>query len=90
MTGYLKPGVVTVYAHGDVKPLLLKHRLKKDPQGNVEILKTFWTITYDWQRADIAPPLLIYADLLAIAEDRTIDTAKRIYDDYLAGSFEGA
>ncbi len=32
----------------------------------------------------IAPPLLVYADLIASGDDRNIEAAEIIYDNYLA------
>ncbi len=84
LTGYLKPEITTVYTAGDLDDLLIQHRLKKDPDGDVEILKTFWRFGYQWDYPQLAPPLLIYADLLATAADRNIETGKLIYERYLA------
>jgi hypothetical protein len=33
---------------------------------------------------DVAPPLVIYADLIATADERNVETAQFIYDRYLA------
>lgn len=84
LTHYLKPETTTVYTAGEVNPFLLKHHLIKDPAGNVEILKTFWHFEYQWDHPQFVPPLLIYADLLATAKDRNIETGKLIYEKYLA------
>jgi hypothetical protein len=37
---------------------------------------------------DLVPPLLIYADLLATADDRNIETARKLYDERLAELIE--
>jgi len=58
--------------------------LRKDPAGNVEILKGFWTFKYPWNYTQLAPPLLVYADLLATGNDRNIETGKMIYEKYFA------
>ncbi|MCI0563760.1 MAG: hypothetical protein MN733_35245 [Nitrososphaera sp.] len=84
LTGYLKPETATIYITGDVDPLLLYHRLKRDPNGDVEMIKTFWHFDYEWNYPHLAPPLLIYAELMRTAEDRNIETGKLIYDQYLA------
>jgi hypothetical protein len=94
ITNYLKPATATIYLTKDVdlvnfaKNFMIKNRLKKDPNGNIELLATFWNFEYPWQFKEIAPPLLVYADLMATANDRNIETAKMIYDDYLARLIE--
>ncbi len=67
---------------------MIKNRLKKDPNGNIELLATFWNFEYQWQFKKLVPPLLIYADLMATANDRNIETAKIIYDEFLAQLIE--
>ena len=67
---------------------MIKNRLKKDVNGDIELLSTFWDFEYPWQYKELAPPLLIYADLMATANDRNIKTAKMIYDEYLARLIE--
>jgi hypothetical protein len=84
LTQHLKPEKITLYAPGDVNDFLIKHRLKKDPDGNIEVLKTFWHFDYPWNHPQLAPPLLVYADLMATADERNIETGKLIYEKYLA------
>ena len=81
----LKPELATVYIRDTPGKFLAANRLRTDPTGNVEILKAFWDTTCDWTDAGIAPPLLVYADLLAAGDARNIETARRIYDEQLAG-----
>ena len=85
LTKYLKPERVTVYTKGKPAELLLTNKLKKDPDGDVEILETFWRTDYDWPHIELAPPLLLYADLLATGDARNIETARMIYEQELAG-----
>lgn len=81
MTHYLKPEVLTIYMDRNVKPgrLLVNQKLKKHPKGNVEILEKFWQFP-EQETRDTVPPLLTYADLVATADARTIETAKLIYE----------
>jgi hypothetical protein len=94
ITNYLKPANATVYVPKDInnfaQNFIIKKRLKKDPNGNIELLGTFWNFEYQWQFKELAPPLLIYADLMATANDRNIETAKMIYDEFLAQFIEQA
>ena len=85
LTKYLKPEQVTIYIKGKPAELLLTNKLKKDPNGDVELLEAFWQINYDWPHTELAPPLLIYADLLATGDARNIETAMMIYEQELAG-----
>ena len=85
LTTYLKPERVTIYIKGKPAELLLTNKLKKDPDGDVEVLEAFWQIGYDWPHPELAPPLLIYADLLATGDARNIETARMIYEQELAG-----
>jgi len=84
LTQYLKPQIATIYTKDDPKELILKNRLFKNPEGNVEILNAFWGIEYNWNYKDLVPPLLIYADLIATGDDRNLETAKIIYEREIA------
>ena len=85
LTKYLKPEQVVLYAKGKPGELLLTNKLKKAPNGDVEILEAFWQTEYDWPYPELVPPLLIYADLLATGDARNIETARMIYEQQLAG-----
>lgn len=85
LTKYLKPEQAILYAKGKPGELLLTNKLKKDPNGDVEILEAFWQTEYDWRYPELAPPLLIYADLLATGDARNIETARMIYEQQLTG-----
>ncbi|HWP93534.1 MAG TPA: type IV toxin-antitoxin system AbiEi family antitoxin [Thermodesulfobacteriota bacterium] len=83
-TQYLRPEIVTIYVKNDPTRLLLQKKLAKKPNGNVEILKAFWEIEYNWPYKDLVPPILIYADLIATGDARNTETAKIIYERELA------
>ena len=83
LTDYLKPATITIYGPEKINKFLLKHRLKKDPNGDVELFKKFWEFDYPWNYEGIAPPLLVYADLIATANDRNIEAARMIYDKFI-------
>ena len=80
LTKYLKPQGITIYAKEKTARLLLKHKLMKEPKGNIEVLKVFWNFEYDWQFPNLVHPILIYADLVATADTRNIETAEIIYE----------
>lgn len=91
LTGYLKPTTFTIYMHGKPDRLILEQRLRPDVNGDVEILEAFWDLAEEtvWQRGqpnDTVPPLLAYADLMATTDSRNLETARMIYDRYLANA----
>ena len=84
LTGYLRPGEFTVYTDKTaVNELIYRLRLVKNPEGNVELRQRFWGNDPIWGKQDTVHPILIYADLLATAEPRNIETARIIYDRYV-------
>ncbi|MFO8163907.1 MAG: type IV toxin-antitoxin system AbiEi family antitoxin [Desulfatiglandales bacterium] len=79
---HLKPQTATIYTR-ELKVLfewLIKNRIRRDPNGNIDILRKFWKFEPDWEYPNLTHPVLIYADLLATANARNIETAKIIYD----------
>lgn len=90
LTGYLKPAKVTIYMAGKPDRLILANRLRPDAGGDIEILETFWTAKATQEADDIAPPLVVYADLMATADPRNIETAKLIRDRYLTQTARAA
>lgn len=85
LTNYLRPQVVTIY--GDTRLTELARRIRpiKDEFGNLEILQKFWPFEGPLldDRYPLVPPLLIYADLVATADPRNIETAQIIRERYL-------
>lgn len=87
LTGHLKPTMQTFYLKNELKDFAISNRLRKDPQGTVECLKAFWRFDYPWEHAHMAPPLIIYADLLASGDPRNLETAEIIHERFLAPHF---
>lgn len=90
LTGYLKPQMMTIYAPGKLPDLQVKFGFRQDRDGEIEILKKFWVIEGISEHPDLAPPLLIYADLITSGDERNIETARMIYEQYLDRSFREA
>ncbi|MBM4145064.1 MAG: hypothetical protein FJ240_02140 [Nitrospira sp.] len=83
-THYLKPEVITIYTTTQqLNQLLLGNRLRKDPEGDVEILERFWKPVGKLEYEDLVHPILVYADLLATGNQRNIETAKMIYEQHI-------
>ncbi|HEX6499387.1 MAG TPA: type IV toxin-antitoxin system AbiEi family antitoxin [Micromonosporaceae bacterium] len=86
LTGYLRPQTHTIYADDLPRRFLVDHRLRKADAGEVEVRRRFWR--FDAPLGDgprTVPPLLAYADLIAIGDARTLETAEMIRRDHLAG-----
>lgn len=86
LTRHLYPELATVYGRPDFKRFAARviHPLR-DEQGNFELLEPFWN--FETERLDevhrFCPPLLIYADLVAVGEARHLDAARLIKEKYL-------
>lgn len=93
LTGHLTPGVVTVYAKNQLGRFIAEHRLETvdddDPTANVELRAPFWGATLEVPEfsANIAPPVLVYADLLATGDARCREAADQVYEHFLARRF---
>lgn len=87
LTGHLKPQVKTIYAPGKLAALQVQFGFRPDGGGDIELLKKFWTFDNTPTYPDAAPPLLVYADLMASGDERNAETAEMIYDRYIARSF---
>lgn len=85
LTNHLKPQTATIYSDSLLPRLQLKYGLVRDERGEIEILKKFWT---HGEIGNVAPPLVVYADLMAIGDERNIETAEMLYDRYLARTAE--
>lgn len=83
LTGYLKPERIILYIEGKPDKLILAQRLRPDINGEIEILETFWQPDEVLPPDNTAPPLLIYADLMASTDPRNIETAQLIRDHHL-------
>lgn len=87
MTGYLKPDSQTLYVHPNamghvINKLAKQHRIRPDEAGHIEILEKFW----HWDAEampGLAPPLLIYSELLALLDPRTRETAQMIKEKFI-------
>lgn len=84
LTNYLKPHKATIYMEKIKPELILRNKLKKDQNGDVEVLKTFWAEDINKLQEETVHPILVYADLMALAESRAIETARIIYETRIA------
>lgn len=87
LTGHLKPERFTLYTRGAVPPLLAEARMRLDPNGNTEVLEAFWPEALNRKEPALAPPFLVYADLMSANEARNLETAKLIYERFIEPAF---
>jgi hypothetical protein len=91
ITGELKPGTATIFGASPSNAFVLEHSLQKDPQGTVEFLKPFWQDSaLPATSSNCVHPLLVYADLMSIEDERTHEVAQSVYNRYLRTIVETA
>lgn len=85
MTKHLRPEIVTVYGDTHFAELARKVRAVKDEYGNLEVLQKFWDFEMPqaYKQHPLVPPLLVYADLIATADARNLETAQIIRERFL-------
>jgi hypothetical protein len=92
LTNHLKPAAQTLYVEPKtmsscLKYLVTTHRLRPDPYGSIEILEKFWNFPTDPKHPKTAPPILVYADLMATLEPRNTEVAKMIRENAIENTF---
>lgn len=79
LTHYLQPEVITIYAAANIAEVLVALKLVRDPDGKCEVRRKFWQ-DLPGADTDLAPLVLIYADLLATGNPRNTETARQLYE----------
>lgn len=79
LTNHLRPEKYTIYTKENLSDLIRKYKLIPDPFGEAEVLEMFWS----GQEGKIASPMLVYTDLILEGGKRNIETAERIFNDYV-------
>lgn len=87
MFKHLKPSTQTLYAGSTemrsvINTLAKQIRLRPDPDGSIEILEKFWSPVIE-SEPGVAPPLLIYSDLMALLDPRAKETANMIKENFI-------
>ena len=84
LTRHIKPGEYTIYTDtNQLGNIVIQNRLKKADNGNIGIYKAFWPTDQSILFKQTVHPILIYADLLEFKDQRKLETAKMIYDEYI-------
>ena len=84
LTNHINPETFTIYTADNWQNLGAFLGLIPDETGNVEVLQQFWIDKNSDDAKQIAPPLLIYADLMQSGFGRNIETAKMILANELS------
>ena len=86
------PGLWTLYTDHDRNALMDEFGLIPDPKsGNVVVYSTFWKADeppFIIPNLQVVNPLLVYTDLMISGENRNIEIAKRIYEQYITHIIE--
>jgi hypothetical protein len=85
LVGHLRPEIMTLFVREkrEAASVQLKLKLRKTGNLNVELLEAFWDPRLDPSEPNLAPPLLVYADLVGTAEPRNLETARILYEQRL-------
>lgn len=83
MTNYLKPLDYIIYTNVDLNVVGKDLRLVPDNMGNVAIYNTCWNENLNNKNQNIAPALVVYADLMGTNNSRNIEAAKMILENEL-------
>ncbi len=91
LTRELKPGTATIFGASPSHAFVLEHGLQKAPEGTVEFLKPFWRDSAaSATSGNCVHPLLVYADLMSINDERAHEVAQSVYERYLRTHIETA
>lgn len=90
LTHYLSPAELTLYTDETRMELIKNYKLIPDEKGNVKAYQKFWQQDETEMHANsdrisdiVVPPLLVYTDLMNTGDRRCIETAQKIYDEFL-------
>ena len=80
LTNYLRPEKYMLYTREKRKDLMKNYRFIPQKDGEIEVLEMFWN---NPDKQITAPPILVYADLLLEGGKRNIETAEKIFNEYI-------
>lgn len=83
LTKQLQPQDFTIYTDGGWQSVASALKLIPDNEGDVEILAIFWKEYERLTNQNIAPTLIILAELMSSGKERNIETAKTIIENEL-------
>lgn len=86
LTNYLRPAHFTLYTTETRAELMKNYRLVPDEKGRIHVFRKFWNQPSEKVRT--VPPVLVYADLVNTGDPRCLETAQKVYEQYLKDEFE--
>jgi len=78
LTNYLRPEHFILYTNEKQNDLIRNYHIVPQTNGELDVLEIFWK-----PKEDIAPPIIIYAELMLTGGKRNKETAEKIYNDYI-------
>jgi hypothetical protein len=86
LTNNLKPVELTLYTSETDMELTKHYRIIPKNAGAIIVYKRFWPQLL--KEKGVAPPLLVYTDLVNTGNRRNIEIAQNIFDEYLQDQFQ--
>ncbi|MEO6667873.1 MAG: type IV toxin-antitoxin system AbiEi family antitoxin [Ferruginibacter sp.] len=86
LTDDLNPANLTIYTTKKKADIMKQFKAVPDPGGKIKVYQKFWNHPAQWKKA-IAPPLLVYVDLILTGDPRCQEIAKKIFDRHLKNEF---
>lgn len=83
LTNHLRPEKFLIYTIENRMELIKKYRLVPDNNGEIEVLEMFWKP----QNEQTVPPILVYTDLITAGGKRNMETAEKIYHEFIQPNF---
>ena len=78
LTHYLRPEKFILYTNEQQNELIKNYHLVPSLNGELEVLEIFWK-----PQKDIAPAIIVYAELMLTGGKRNIETAQKIFNDHI-------
>lgn len=78
----LHPGILTLHVPGSPHTLLAAAGLVKAPKGRVELRRKFWSDERLEQAPNLAPRLLVIANLIATRDPRCLNAARQLREGW--------
>lgn len=79
LTGYLRPEEFILYSNESPVNLMKNYSLRPNAEGELFVYEKFWKGDF----GPVAPPFLVYADLILKEDKRCRETAQKIFDEYI-------
>jgi len=88
LTKYMKPQEIIIYAgREEYQNIIIENKLRKDINGDIKFFERFWKFDKTNEFKEIVNPILIYVDLINNGNQRVIETARIIYEEYINRHF---